>query len=589
MNISNTLKKIIIFAFIALLISPNNLVKSSNDQFDVKQDVACQEKNTDTLEISEPRLVIKDITGGLGLNIVIKNNGDIDSSNVTLSVRASGGLVSILPTKQYKIPLLKSNESKEIHIKLFGFCFGFTKKYCIVTINVSSSFTDSFESKVSAKLFGLIVNIVAISYDTEKISEGYILFTPEMSRKIYLINNDGTVVHEWACKHIQGLGTYLLENGNVLRSDAAGFNLDWMVAGETGRVEMFNWNGKQLWDLLYISKTHCLHNDIEPLPNGNILLIVWSIKTKEEAIAAGCDPNDRRLLNRGEIWTDTIIEVEQDGYGGANIVWKWDVWDHLVQEYDPTKDNYGVVADHPELFDINFRGMENVGLDLSITHLNSVDYNEELDQILISSRFLSEIFVLDHSTTTEEAAGHIGGKYGKGGDILYRWGNPQVYQAGDKNDQKLFLQHDARWVEKEFPGEDHITVFNNGVRRPDGNYSSVDEIVPPIDITGNYTYIPGSAYGPEDPIWIYTAEKPTDMFSVKMSSAQRLPNGNTLICSSTQGLFIEVTPEKDIVWKYRNSVSNPLFSRVFKIQRYPPDYPGLGPFNRNKYSQNSCK
>lgn len=566
----NISKAIFTLVIIILFMLPNFAMGLKNQVYNE----SLEGKNI--LHNPEPRLIIKKITGGIGLNIVIKNEGFTNITDITLNLSSSGGLISIISKKQYKIQLLNSNESKRIHTRLFGFCFGITKKYCIVTINVSSPFTNSFESKVSTKVFGPIINIVAVNYNTQKISEGYTLFTPEMSRKIYLIDNDGNVVHEWRSRHIQGLGTYLLENGNVLRSDAAGFNLDWMVRGETGRVEMYNWNGTQLWDLLYIGKTYCLHNDIEPLPNGNVLLIVWSKKTKEEAIAAGCNPNDPRLIKRGELWTDTIIEVEQDGYEGINIIWKWDVWDHLVQEFDPTKDNYGVVADHPELFNINFRGLEGVGLDLSITHLNSVDYNEDLDQILVSSRFLSEIFVIDHSTTKEEAASHSGGRYGKGGDLLYRWGNPQVYQNGDKNDQKLFLQHDAQWVKKGYPGEGYITIYNNGVCRPDGNYSSVEEIIPPIDVSGNYTYVPGSAYGPEEPIWSYRADNPTDMFSNVMSSAQRLPNGNTLICSSAQGLFIEVTPEKDIVWEYRNSVSNPLFTRVFKIQRYTPDYPGIG-------------
>ena len=539
------------------------------------KDVYFNNNFKDFLKTSNPKIIIEDISGGKGLNLVIRNVGSVDINNIRINVNATGFLNNLFLKKHHTIPLLRCNESSDINVKLFGFNFGLLKKYCKITISIKSQYTDTIKTNVSAKIFGPLVRIISITYDTEKIYSGYTLFTPEMSKKIYLIDNDGNVVHYWTSKHIQGLGTYLLENGNVLRSDAAGFNLDWMVAGETGRVEMFNWNGSQLWDLLYISKTHCLHNDIEPLPNGNVLLIVWSIKTKEEAIKAGCDPNDPRLVKRGEIWTDTIIEVEQDGYNGAKVVWKWDVWDHLVQDYNPTKENYGVVADHPELIDINFRGMEGVGLDLSITHLNSVDYNEDFDQILISSRFLCEIFVIDHSTTTEEAAGHTGGRYGKGGDILYRWGNPQVYKNGDKNDQKLFLQHDAKWVEQGFPGEGHITIFNNGVRRPDGNYSSIDEIIPPVNSTGHYYYTPGSAFGPEELIWSFTTDNPTDMYSNLMSSAQRLANGNTLICSSTQGLFLEVTPEKNIVWEYRNYVSNPLCSRVFKIHRYPPDYPGL--------------
>ena len=52
--------------------------------------------------------------------------------------------------------------------------------------------------------------------------------------------------------------------------------------------------------------------------------------------------------------SDVPKEVLQyDGNVGADIVWEWHIWDHLVQDADSGDDNYGVVADHPELFDIN--------------------------------------------------------------------------------------------------------------------------------------------------------------------------------------------------------------------------------------------
>ena len=188
------------------------------------------------------------------------------------------------------------------------------------------------------------------------------------------------------------------------------------------------------------------------------------------------------------------------------------------------------------------------------THFNAVAYNPDLDQILVSVHAFSEIWVIDHSTTTAEAASHKGGRSGKGGDLLYRWGNPRAYRNGSKTEQQLFNQHNAHWIAPGLPGEGHVLVFNNGSGRPGGQYSSVDEIVLPVDSQGQYTHPRRGPYGPDKPVWSYSAPKKSDFYSFFISGAQRLPNGNTLICTGASGMVFEVTPEKEVVWKYANPV-----------------------------------
>jgi hypothetical protein len=291
-------------------------------------------------------------------------------------------------------------------------------------------------------------------------------------------------------------------------------------------------------------------------------MIVSEIKTYCEAINAGRDPT--HLLGDTLI-PDYLVEIEPRGHTNGTIVWEWHLWDHLIQDYDKTKENYGVVVDHPELLNINY-GVT----DADWIHSNSVAYNEQFDQILISLRNINEIWIIDHSTTTTEAAGHTGGNSGKGGDILYRWGNPQTYNPQSANNQQLFRQHDAQWIKPGYPGEGHILVFNNGVGR---GYSSVDEIIPPVNSTGQYYLQHGSTYGPENPTWNYTATPPTSFYADFISGAQRLPDGNTLICDGPAGRFFEVTPEGTTVWQYINSYPDPSNNRVFKIQYIPPQEP----------------
>jgi hypothetical protein len=212
-----------------------------------------------------------------------------------------------------------------------------------------------------------------------------------------------------------------------------------------------------------------------------------------------------------------------------------------------------------------------------------VTYNPELDQVMISSRQFSEVWVIDHSTTTEEARGSTGGRYGRGGDLLYRWGNPQTYNRGGVADRRLYGQHDANWLADSQPGTGHILCFNNGVW-PGHAWSVVDEFVPPVDSLGFYSLLPDTTYGPDSALWSYGEQG--QFFAAFVGGAQRLPNGNTLICNGPAGELFEVTHDSTIVWRYVNPVSDtgPMFqyesvpansNQVFKTMRYSPDYPAF--------------
>ena len=415
--------------------------------------------------------------------------------------------------------------------------------------------------------------------------EGYTLFAPIRSTTTYLVDLEGKVVHQWESDAPPGQSVYLLENGNLLRTARAGDNPTFHGGGEGGRVQEIAWDGSVVWDFRYSNESHLQHHDVEPLPNGNVLMIAWERRTAAEAIAAGRDPE---RLHSDELWPDCVVEIEPQRPNGGKVVWEWHLWDHLIQDCDPSKDNWGEVAKHPELVDVNVGGRRErpsqeeeseelrrlrelgyIGGDeeeedepqtghmpggggADWTHVNSVAYNAELDQIVLSVCNLSEIWVIDHGTTTEEAAGHSGGRSGRGGDLLYRWGNPQMHRAGTAEDQQLFGQHDAQWIPAGLPGAGHLLLFNNGSQRGDRAWSSVDELVPPLKGKGSYARALGAAFGPDAPVWTFSAEDRPELFSERISGAQRLPNGNTLMCSGEGGRLVEVTASGEIVWEYVN-------------------------------------
>ena len=204
------------------------------------------------------------------------------------------------------------------------------------------------------------------------------------------------------------------------------------------------------------------------------------------------------------------------------------MWDHTIQDLDPSLANYGGPSEHPERIDVNgdrdpperseeetarFRDLGYVPADVEpadFMHTNAVAYNAALDQIALSVPGYNELWIIDHGTTTTEAAGHTGGRWGHGGDILYRWGNPRSYGRGWDADRRLGGQHDVRWVPEGLPGAGNILVYNNNVTGPAGTYSAVFEITPPTDEEGSYVVPTTDAFGPVTPAWTYAATEKTE-------------------------------------------------------------------------------
>ncbi|MFN0009158.1 MAG: aryl-sulfate sulfotransferase [Planctomycetota bacterium] len=460
--------------------------------------------------------------------------------------------------------------------------------------------------------------------------DGLTIIQPLRSKEVHLVDMDGKVVHTWKTAYTPGAWLQLMPNGNLLkaghREDEARFH----GGGVGGVIQELDWEGKVVWEFELATDERRLHHDFELMPNGNILAIAWEYHSKEAAIARGRDEDKTEEVG---LWPDIVIELKPAKSRGAEIVWTWRAWDHLVQDTDPVKPGFGDLHEFPGRIDINadhryekkeetpeekkkreeleaqMKKLGYTGDDADepppppdgkpgdppkpkeppkptgdFMHTNSVDYLPIEDLIVLSSPHLCEIFVIDHGTTTKEAAGSTGGRRGKGGDLLWRWGNPQNYGMGTEADKKSFYQHDPTWIPGAKEGELRILFFNNGGGRPGGkDFSSVEELVLPFAGEKGFVREEGAAFGPKEPAWIYS--DPGKFLSEFISGAQRLPNGNTLICEGKPGRVFEVTKDGKIVWEYLNPLGGEVEpskqggrappKALFRAVRVPRNHPGF--------------
>jgi len=433
----------------------------------------------------------------------------------------------------------------------------------------------------------IITVILFFNIIPAQVYEGMILFSSysddpdENDHYTRLIDNGGSIINSWA--HDRGVASmpYLFSDSTLLYPYRVE-NPTMCNGGVGGGVSYYNWAGDLLWNYEFSNDSFQHHHDIEPLPNGNILVLVWerhsAIQDENTEFYGGSGKGWSEMgridvqnpLN--QMWAEAIFEIEMVGVDEINIVWEWHIWDHLIQDIDQELPNYGVISMHPELLDINFGEVGDFdgmcGPQADWIHFNAIDYNTDLDQIVLSSRHNNEIYIIDHSTTTEEASGHMGGHSDKGGDFLYRWGNPNVYNQGTDTDQYLEAQHGVNWIPEGYPGEGNLILYNNfhgdWLSLPVNDWeSAVYEIVTPYN-NGHYELDIGEIYGPNEPFWSYT----DNFFSFIQSGAFRLPNGNTFITVTTEARIFEVTQNSEIVWEYQLDDGQ----MIARAQKYSLDY-----------------
>jgi len=412
-----------------------------------------------------------------------------------------------------------------------------------------------------------------IYYDASQTYEGYNLYFPLNQSTVYLVDNCGRKINTWTDDgFIPGSSAYLLPNGNLLKTASLATNSpsDIIAGGMGDFIRMHDWDNNLIWEYNVADNNKRMHHDMTLLPNGNVMMLIWE---KYDSIAAIFHGRDPAKMDDGEVWSETIREYNPNT---QTIDWEWRVWDHLVQDYDANRSFFGDPALEIGKIDFNYND-DNYRESFDFgnyadnwLNANAIDYNESLDQVLISVPGFGEFWIIDHSTTTIEASGTAG-------DLIYRWGNPEAYRAGDSLDQKTFFQHDVHWAQNTELGK--IALFNN---QATDLASHANLLVPVFDITNDvYTMNPDGTYAPEDFDYTYVPAAGEGFISQLLSSFQILPNGNKLICAGALGYTIELNPADELVWAYEVPLYfgdpvgqgyDPVLNLTFRLNRYSLDY-----------------
>ena len=461
-----------------------------------------------------------------------------------------------------------------------------------------------------------------IQYNPEKAYNGYTLWTTiggaggDVPR---LIDMEGNVVHEWK-PEISVWKPYLWEDGTLTGRFIQS------LGPSGGSLATVDWDGNTLWQWEFPPErtdNPAVHHDEwiifnKALNKKTRISLMYYNPTNEEIWAAGGDPAIDYVASNRNTNQDGIVEVDMDT---NEIIWEWHFMDHTVQDRNGAWPNYGVIADNPGKLDIFHKTDQsqpsgNEGVVRDWHHCNSLDYNPTLGFIAVNAKHWSEFYVIDHDGTfvsdaadfaadpAAALAANVAAAASDAGDFLYRFGNPSAYQQGNppgfqnEGNQQMYGSHNIHWIKPTayeggppLPGAGNFLIFNNGCYNPRGYHSEALEINPYIDATGTDT---GTYVNPPDAgyvgggnsrqiVWSFASRNPQSFYGRHISGDQRLPNGNTLICSGTPGHFFEVTESGEVVWEYINPGMNRRTlitdtldgGNVYRAYRYPPDYPGF--------------
>lgn len=407
-------------------------------------------------------------------------------------------------------------------------------------------------------------------YQPDKAWPGYVLFQAADYGAI-LLDPVGREVQVW--KGLHGFPNKLLPGGQVFGSTGAR-NPQFGFQDQLDLVQV-DWEGNIVWRFdrweeiedpgesrRWLARAH---HDFqregsptgyfapgqEPRIEGGKTLVLVHRNVVDPAIS------DVPLLD------DTVIEVAADG----TIVWEWNAHEHF-EEYGFDDQAKAVLRTNPNLVPVQ----GGVGDWLHINSLSYVGPNRwydagdqrfHPDNVIWDSREANLIVIVDRKT----------------GAVVWKLGPRYDGTDAEKKLGWIIGLHHAHIVPRGLPGEGNLLLFDNGgwagygeaspgsrngTKNALRDYSRVLEIDPTtLAIVWQYTPAEAGFIVPLDASRFY---------SPFISSAQRLPNGNTLITEGSDGRVFEVTAAHEIVWEFISPYwgSGPLaLNMVYRAYKYP--------------------
>ena len=347
-----------------------------------------------------------------------------------------------------------------------------------------------------------------VLHDPDKAYPGYNLYCSRTTPYAHLMDMEGGIVHSW---------TYATADTAIWEHAVMLENGDLVVIRKMASLVRLDWDSNVLWETPLE-----VHHEITPLPDGTLYTIVREVK-------------EHRGL---EIRFPSIVRLSAEG----EVLERWSTYDHLKEIkggfdqrsfLDTVLDDLLAEGDSATLYeDIHHRpGMFrlkgtreyfdylhlNTITRLPETPLSRIDSRFEPGNLLICFRNVNQIGILQRDTKK----------------VLWAWGEGE-----------LEWPHHPTTLEN-----GNILIFDNGVRR---HFSRVIELDP---LSGTV-------------VWEYAADPPRSFYTSQRGSAQRLPNGNTLICDGNSGRAFEVDTGGEIVWEWFNpDVKNGRREQIYRITR----------------------